>query len=112
MSCVAVAQVTHVGDARIIPDLPPRGEFEAFERHWAELLGKVTAVFMPSGTLANQLALRALAGTKRRVIVPDVSHIYNDTGDACQTLSALTLMPLARSKAATPLRHCSSRIEQ
>ena len=50
---------------------------------------------MPSGTLANQLALRALAGAKRRVIVPETSHIYNDTGDACQTLSALTLLPLA-----------------
>ena len=49
---------------------------------------------MPSGTLANHLALRALAGAKRRVIVPETSHIYNDTGDACQTLSALTLMPL------------------
>jgi threonine aldolase len=34
---------------------------------------------MPSGTLANQLALRALGGTKRRVIVPEMSHIYNDT---------------------------------
>ena len=71
------------------------GEVEAFERHWAQLLGKEAAVFMPSGTLANQLALRALAGTRRRVIVPEMSHIYNDTGDACQTLSALTLIPLA-----------------
>jgi threonine aldolase len=71
------------------------GEVEAFEKHWATLLGKEAAVFMPSGTLANQLALRALAGHKRRVIVPETSHIYNDTGDACQTLSGLTLMPLA-----------------
>jgi threonine aldolase len=70
------------------------GEVEAFERRWATLLGKETAVFMPSGTLANQLALRALAGDKRRVVVPETSHIYNDTGDACQTLSALTLLPL------------------
>lgn len=70
------------------------GEIEAFEKHWASLLGKETAVYMPSGTLANHLALRALAGTKRRVIVPETSHIYNDTGDACQTLSALTLLPL------------------
>ena len=75
------------------------GEVEVFERHWAKLLGKETAVFMPSGTLANQLALRVLAGTKRRVIVPEVSHIYNDTGDACQTLSGLTLMPLAPGRA-------------
>jgi threonine aldolase len=75
------------------------GEVEAFEKHWAKLLGKETAVFMPSGTLANQLALRALAGPKRRVIVPEMSHVYNDTGDACQTLSGLTLMPLAAGKA-------------
>ena len=75
------------------------GEIEEFEQHWAKLLGKETAVFMPSGTLANQLALRALAGPKRRVIVPEMSHVYNDTGDACQTLSGLTLMPLAPGKA-------------
>lgn len=75
------------------------GEVEQFEQHWAKLLGKETAVFMPSGTLANQLALRALAGTKRRVIVPDMSHIYNDTGDACQTLNGQTLMPLAPGRA-------------
>ena len=71
------------------------GAIERFEQHWATLLGKETAVFMPSGTLANQLALRHLAGPKRRVIVPEMSHVYNDTGDACQTLSGLTLMPLA-----------------
>jgi len=75
------------------------GEVAAFEQHWARLLGKETAVFMPSGTLANQLALRALAGPKRRVIVPEMSHIYNDTGDACQTLSGLTLLPLAPGRA-------------
>jgi threonine aldolase len=75
------------------------GEVERFEQHWAALLGKEAAVFMPSGTLANQLALRALAGHKRRVIVPDMSHVYNDTGDACQTLSSLTLIPLASGAA-------------
>ncbi len=75
------------------------GEVAAFEKHWAALLGKEAAVFFPSGTLANQLALRVLAGSKRRVIVPEMSHIYNDTGDACQTLSNLTLMPLAPGRA-------------
>jgi threonine aldolase len=75
------------------------GEVLEFERHWATLLGKEAAVFMPSGTLANQLALRALAGSKRRVIVPEMSHIYNDTGDACQTLNGQTLMPLAPGRA-------------
>jgi threonine aldolase len=75
------------------------GDIARFEQQWAALLGKETAVFMPSGTLANQLALRALAGSKRRVIVPEMSHVYNDTGDACQTLSNLTLLPLAAGAA-------------
>ena len=68
------------------------GDIARFEQEWATLLGKETAVFMPSGTLANQLALRVLAGSRRRVIVPEMSHVYNDTGDACQTLSGLTLL--------------------
>lgn len=75
------------------------GEVQAFERHCAATLGKEMAVFMPSGTLANQLALRALAGTRRRVIVPGLSHVYNDTGDACQTLAGLNLIPLALNRA-------------
>lgn len=75
------------------------GEVERFEQHWAQLLGKERAVFMPSGTLANHLALRTLAGSRRRVIVPEMSHVYNDTGDACQTLSGQTLMPLAPGEA-------------
>jgi len=75
------------------------GEVERFERHCAQVLGKEMAVVMPSGTLANHLALRALAGDRRRVIVPEMSHVYNDTGDACQTLSNLTLLPLAAGTA-------------
>ena len=75
------------------------GEVEKFERYCAELLDKEMAVFMPSGTLANQLALRQIAGTKRRVIVPELSHVYNDTGDASQNLSNLNLIPLAHDRA-------------
>ncbi|MEO8037423.1 MAG: beta-eliminating lyase-related protein, partial [Betaproteobacteria bacterium] len=65
------------------------------EAYFARVLGKERALFMPSGTLANQLALRALARERRRVVVQDVSHVYNDTGDSSQILSGLTLLPLA-----------------
>jgi threonine aldolase len=77
------------------------GEVAEFEAYFARLLGKERAVFMPTGTLANHLALRtlALARAGSRVIVQDVSHVYNDTGDGCQALSNLTLMPLAPGKA-------------
>lgn len=75
------------------------GAVAELETACARLLGKEAAVFMPTGTLANHLAVRALAGNDRRVIVQHESHFYNDTGDCAQTLSQLTLVPLARGKA-------------
>src|SRR5262245_52975856 len=41
------------------PDMYGRGALiEDFEREIAQLLGKAAAVFMPSGTMAQQIALR------------------------------------------------------
>jgi len=75
------------------------GDVAEFEAWFATLLGKERAVFMPTGTLANHIALRVLARGRSRVIVQDVSHVYNDTGDGCQALSNLNLVPLAPGKA-------------
>lgn len=75
------------------------GAVADFEAYFAKLLGKERAVFMPTGTLANQIALRTLAHGRSRVLVQDMSHVYNDTGDGCQTLSGLNLVPLAPGKA-------------
>ena len=75
------------------------GEVAEFEAWFAALLGKERALFMPTGTLANHLALRVLANGRSRVIVQEVSHVYNDTGDGCQVLSNLNLVPLAPGKA-------------
>jgi threonine aldolase len=55
---------------------------------------------MPTGTLANHMAVRALAAGSSRVIVQEQSHFYQDEGDCAQTLSNLTLMPLAPGRAA------------
>ena len=75
------------------------GCVEEIEIKFAKLLGKEAAVFMPTGTLANHLAIRALAGDNKRVIVQQESHVYNDTGDAAQVLSNLNLIPLGADKA-------------
>src|SRR6266704_1958226 len=58
-----------------------------------------TGVWLPTGTLANHLAVRLLAGEKRRVLVQQECHLYNDCGDCCQTLSGLHMVPLAPGKA-------------
>lgn len=79
------------------------GCVEDLEKKFAALLGKEAAVYMPTGTLANQLAIRNLAGTNNRVLVQEESHVYNDTGDACQVLSNLNLIPLGAGKASFSL---------
>ena len=74
------------------------GAVERLENAFAELLGKERAVFMPTGTLANHLAVRALAGGTGRAIVQADSHLYNDSGDCVQTLSGITLLPLGAGR--------------
>ncbi len=71
------------------------GIVEALEKKFASLLGKESAVFMPTGTLANHIAVRKLSGNRKKVIVQMESHIYNDSGDCAEDLSGLTLIPLA-----------------
>jgi len=75
------------------------GIVEVLENRIARLLGKERAVFMPTGTLANHLAVRSLCATRgRRVIAQADSHLVNDAGDCLQTLSGLNLIPLARGR--------------
>lgn len=82
-------------EGKIKPDYYSNGGVvEELEAKFAKLLGKESAVFMPTGTLANHIAVRQLANNKRRVIVQEQSHLYNNTGDCSQTLSGLTLIPL------------------
>ena len=70
------------------------GSVSELETFMSTLLGKEESVFMPTGTLANHLAIRKLAGIRKRVFVPEQSHIYQDSGDTLQNLSGINLVPL------------------
>ena len=74
------------------------GVVRELESAFADKLGKEDAVFMPTGTLANHLALRMLCAGKPRAIVQEQSHLYHDTGDTVQRLSGVNLAPLAPSR--------------
>jgi threonine aldolase len=88
----------------IAPDSFARGgTVERLEQRSADMLGKEAAVFMPTGTLANHLAIRRLCGTKPRAVVPEQSHLYNDTGDCVPQLSGINLIPLAPGRPAFTL---------
>lgn len=75
------------------------GVVARLEQSVAADLGKETAVWLSTGTLANHLAVRVLAGDKRRVLVQKECHLFNDCGDCCQTLSGLNLVPVATDRA-------------
>lgn len=93
-----LAELGRNGKAK--PDYFSRGGVvEELERTVAERFGKETAVWLPTGTMANHLAVRMLAGTRRRVLVQASSHLFNDCGDCAQTLSGLHLVPLAPGRA-------------
>jgi threonine aldolase len=70
------------------------GVVEELENRMAAVLGKERAVFLPTGTLANHLALRIQASDRTRVLVQAESHIYCDSGDCAQVISNLNLIPL------------------
>jgi threonine aldolase len=57
----------------------------------AALLGKEAALYVPSGTMGNQLAIRAQCGAGEQVIVEDGAHIYRYEGGAPAVLTGVQL---------------------
>ena len=60
----------------------------------AKFLGKEASVFVSSGTMANQLCLRAHTKLGDEVMVERASHIFNDESGAAAALSGVQLHPL------------------
>lgn len=54
----------------------------ALERRYADLTGKDSAVLVPSGTMANQIALRALAPAGTSVVAGRRQHVVTHEGGA------------------------------
>ena len=89
------------------------GVVEVLEEQFARVLGKERAVFMPTGTLANHIAVRTLAGPGGgRAILQAEAHLYNDSGDCVQTLSAIPLIPLAPGSATFTLEQVKEIVER
>lgn len=55
----------------------------------AELLGKEAGLFVPSGTMGNQLALRAQTSPGDQVVLEDGAHIYRFEAGAPAALSGV-----------------------
>ena len=86
------------------------GAVTQLEHKFAEITGKEKAIFMPSGTMANNLALRVLSKESTKIFVQETSHLYRDEGDAAQAVHSKRLMPLAPGKAAFSLEELKDAI--
>jgi threonine aldolase len=76
-----------------IADMYGKGRIiEAFERELATLLGKETAVFMPSGTMAQAVALRVWCekSGSRTVGLHPLSHLERNESQAYRLLHGLS----------------------
>ncbi len=65
------------------------------ERRTAELLGKDAAVFVPSGTMANQLAIRSLTQHGDEMLLDADAHIYWYEAGASAALSGVICRTLS-----------------
>jgi threonine aldolase len=57
----------------------------------AGMLGKEAALFVPSGTMSNQLCLRTLTRMGDEVIIHECAHVLNSEGGSAAALSGLQL---------------------
>lgn len=88
------------------------GAVGRLEERAAQMLGKEAAIFMPSGTLANHLAIRKHCGIKPRAIVQEQCHLFNDCGDCVQQLSSINMVPLAKDRPYFTLEELQEAVER
>ena len=88
------------------------GTVERMERMFSRMLGKEEAIFMPTGTLANHIAVRVHCGVRSRAIVQEQSHLFNDSGDCVTRLSGITLVPLAPGQPSFTVEELEQAVER
>lgn len=65
-----------------------------FEKKMAGLFGKEAGLFVPSGTMSNQLCLKVLTGPGEEVIIDELGHVFNYETGAAAHLSSVQIRPL------------------
>lgn len=84
----------------------------ALEARAAELLGKEAALYVPSGTMANQLALRAQTQSGDEVIAHEKCHVVNYESAAAAGLAGVQLRVLSDDDGGLPLADLERTIHQ
>jgi threonine aldolase len=70
----------------------------AFQEKMAGLFGFEAGLFVPSGTMANQLSINVLTDRGHEVLIEETGHIFNYESTAAAHLSSVQLNTLSGSK--------------
>ncbi|MDR9366929.1 MAG: GntG family PLP-dependent aldolase [Balneolaceae bacterium] len=65
-----------------------------FQQKMADLFGMEAGLFVPSGTMGNQLSLHLLTKPGDEVIIDETGHVFNYESGAAAHLSSIQLRPL------------------
>ena len=68
------------------------------EARTAELLGKADAVFVPTGTMSNQIAVRIRTEPGDLVLIEGSSHIVANEAGGAAAISGVTIKPLSGAR--------------
>lgn len=70
----------------------------ALETRVAQILGKDDAVFVPTGTMSNQIAIRTHCEPGDLALMEANSHVVNNEAGAAAALSGVTVKPLPSAR--------------
>ena len=59
-----------------------------------ELIGKEDAIFLPTGTMCNQIAVRVFCGAGDEIIMDQTAHVANNEVAGAAALSGASILPL------------------
>lgn len=65
-----------------------------FQQRMADMFGMEAGLFVPSGTMSNQLCLHVLTEPGDEVIIDETGHVFNYESGAAAYLSSIQLRPL------------------
>ncbi|MCJ7486344.1 MAG: aminotransferase class I/II-fold pyridoxal phosphate-dependent enzyme [Candidatus Aminicenantes bacterium] len=78
----------------------------------AETMGKEAALFCPSGTMANAIAVKMWTGALEEVIVEERSHIYNMESTHMTFISGVTPRPVRSERGAMDPRDVAAAVRK
>ncbi len=78
----------------------------------AETIGKEAALFVPSGTMGNTIALKILSGEGKEVILEEHSHIYNYEAGNISRIAGSIPRPLPSDYGVIPLELIEENIHK